>query len=397
MKALSFLGTGNYQPTTYTWNGASCRTRFMPVALRDLFAPEELKVAVTPGATDKHGDDLAEACDYTPVAVPGASGEAAWWKMFNALTDAVEPGERLLVDVTHGYRSQPFLALAVILYLRAVKDVTIERIVYGAFESGTDEESPVVDLTAFLTLIDWARATRQFQDYGDADALKDMFVDMADETRLGDQVALNLRPAGQTLKKASRALALNRPIETLHTAAGFVGEMEAAMDDAMSIPQARPVKRLMLQIAERFSPIGHAEGSVFTSRGFTAQAAMLRLYLDTEQYLQAFTLGQEMLVSWVCIQHDLDPRARGVKADEDQEPKGRAGARSMLHHWTDNEETWAGEPITDLEATVTRLWTRLRTKRNDVAHAGFSYNPMPADDLIEEADELLAEVAAFFE
>jgi len=397
MIALSFLGTGNYQPTRYTWNGASKKTRFMPVALQELFEVEELKVAVTPAATEKHGAALEEACTFTAVDVPGASGESAWWEMFNALTDAVEPGDRLIVDITHGYRSQPFLALAVILYLRTVKDVTIERIVYGAYESGTDEESPVVDLTAFLNLIDWARATRQFQDYGDAEALEEMFVDVANESRLGDQVALKLRPAGQTLKKASRALALNRPIEALQTAAGFVDEMEAAMDDAMSVPQARPVKRLMLQIAKRFSPLGHAEGSVFTSRGFAAQAAMLRLYLDTEQYLQAFTLGQEMLVSWVCIQHDLDPRARGAEPGDDQEPKGRAGARSMLFHWSEHEETLGGEPITDLEATVTRLWTRLRKKRNDVAHAGFSYNPMPADDLMEEADELLAEVAAFFE
>jgi len=108
----------------------------MPVALRELFGPDELLVALTPGARKKHGAALGEACSFAPVEVPPATDEAAWWRIFNALTEAVPEGTTLLVDVTHGFRSQPFLSLAVVAYLRAVKDVEVERIVYGAFEAG---------------------------------------------------------------------------------------------------------------------------------------------------------------------------------------------------------------------------------------------------------------------
>ena len=396
--ALSFLGTGNYGTTEYCWNDKRCETRFMPVALASFFAPDELLVAVTPGAEAKHGEALRAACTHRSVHVPNATEESAWWRMFNALAKAVPKGTTLLVDITHGFRSQPFLSLAVILYLRVVKNVAIERIVYGAYEAGDDGTSPVVDLTSFLNLIDWSVATEQFQQYGDAAPLKDMFVAIADESRLGDRVALNLRPAGETLQVLTRALALNRPIETLEEANGLIEQLEAAMDDAMDVPQAAPIKELMLPVARRFAPLGHAEGSVFTRRGFGAQAAMLRFYVETSQYLHAFTLAQEMLISWVCRMHELDPLSIGHTGQQDNSsPSGRRGARTLMKTWADAEGTNDWSDLTDAEQQVTTWWKTLRDQRNDVAHAGFSYNPTPANDLVAKAESTLLKVADFFD
>ena len=395
--ALSFLGTGRYEPTAYQWNGATCTTKFMPVALQTLFEPDTLLVAETPGAQAKHGADLAAACDYTSVGVPNATAEADWWRLFNALADAVPEDTTLLVDITHGFRSQPFLALAAVLYLRVVKDVSIERIVYGAYEAGTDGTSPVVDLTAFLQLIDWAIATEQFKAYGDAGPLRTMFRDIADESRKGNRVALNLRPAGEALHRVTRALSLNRPIETLTEAEDLVEVLEKAMSDVRSVPQAQPLKRLMLILARRFAPLGHADGSVFAQRGFAAQGAMLRFYVETEQYLQGFTLAQEMLVSWVCIREDYDPLVRGCGGQERAQYNGRVGARTLFSDWSDarnrNADLWTDLP--DKYQQAVTLWDALRDYRNDVAHAGFSHNPTPAQKLIDEAEDVLYAVADF--
>lgn len=402
--ALSFLGTGNYGTTTYLWNEASCETRFMPVALETFFEPDELLVAVTPAAQAKHGAALQEVCTYRPVQVPKATEESAWWRMFNALAEAVPDGTTLLVDITHGFRSQPFLSLAVVLYLRVVKDVTVERIVYGAYEAGDDGTSPVVDLTSFLNLIDWTIATEQFQEYGDAAPLKDMFRAIADESRKGNRVALNLRPAGDVLQKLTRALALNRPIETIETAEGLIDVLEAAMRDAVNVPEARPIKRLMLPVARRFAPLGQAGGSVFAQRGFAAQAAMLRFYVETGQYLQAFTLAQEMLVSWVCVREGYDPLVRGSGGASPEDYTGREGARALLFDWsearTDRQNgnaTGLWQKRTAAEQRAVGLWDDLRDQRNDVAHAGFSHNPTPAKTLVDAAESTLQEVAHFLD
>lgn len=395
--ALSFLGTGRYEPTEYQWNGATCTTKFMPVALNELFAPDTLLVAETPGAQAKHGDELATACDYTSVEVPHATAEADWWRLFNAMADAVPEDTTLVVDITHGFRSQPLLALAVVLYLRVVKDVDIERIVYGAYEAGDGGTSPVVDLTAFLRIIDWAVATEQFKAYGDARPLRTMFREIADETRSSPRMALNLRPAGEALHRVTRALSLNRPIETLTEAEDLVELLEKAMGDVRSVPQAQPLKRLMLVLARRFAPLGHADGSVFAQRGFAAQGAMLRFYVETEQYLQGFTLAQEMLVSWVCIREGYDPLTQGSGGEERAQYNGRKGARALLFDWSDarnsNADLWTDLP--DKYQQAVTLWNALREYRNDVAHAGFSHNPTPAQKLIDEAEDVLYAVADF--
>ncbi len=392
--ALTFLGTGTYDPTTYVWGDQSCTTRFMPVALQSIFGPDELLVAETPRARAKHGDTLRHECEITPIKVPRATEEKAWWRMFNALTEAVPAETTLLVDITHGFRSQPFLSLAVIVYLRVVKDIEVERIVYGAYEAGENRTSPVVDLTSFLNLIDWAKATEQFKQYGDAAPLQDMFDDLADEGALGNRSALHLKPAGRTLQRLTQALSLNRPLETLDEAEGLIEVLEGAMDDAMNVPPAVPARRLMVTLARRFAPLGHADGSAFTSRGLGAQAAMLRFYLQTRQYLQAFTLAQEMLVSWVCVHHDLDPLDRGKAEPERQ---GRRGGRTLLREWDRMNEKERRDALARREMTVIRLWTDLRRLRNDVAHAGFSHNPTPSDQLIEEGETLLVRIADFFD
>lgn len=394
LTVLSFLGTGTYGETTYTWEDRACEARFMPAALQSIFDPDELLVAQTPGAREKHGADLQSACDYTAVGVPRATGESDWWEMFNALAEAVPEDTKLTVDVTHGFRSQPLLALAVVFYLRAVKDVTLERVVYGAFEEGDEGRSPVVDLTSFLDLIDWAQATDQFEKYGDAAPLQDMFQDIAGESRLGDRVALRLKPAGKTLRRLTQALSLNRPMETIEEADGLIEVLDGAMKDAVDVPAAVPVKQLLIQVTERFAPLGHAEGTPFTSRGFTAQAAMLRFYVETEQYLQAFTLAQEILVSWVCVQNDFDPLARGAKKPA---RKGRKGARALLADWDNLSEQKRKSELGTREQTVARQWEQLREKRNDVAHAGFSHNPRPSKELINDAESLLMDIAEFFD
>jgi len=53
--ALSFLGTGQYKTTAYTWDGQRHTTRFMPEALQAIFEPDALFVAETPAAQAKHG------------------------------------------------------------------------------------------------------------------------------------------------------------------------------------------------------------------------------------------------------------------------------------------------------------------------------------------------------
>jgi len=389
--ALSFLGTGDYSETAYRWDERTCTTRFMPVALETLFDPEHLLVALTPGAREAHGEALRRSCSFEAVLVPQATEKSAWWEMFAALTEAVPPDTRLMVDITHGFRSQPFLALAVVVYLRAVKDVEVHRIVYGAFEARSDDNvTPVFDLTPFLHLLDGAEATRIFTEYGDARPLRDTFRTLthADpETRGG--TTSGIQETGDRLARLTTALALNRPHEAFRLSETITEQLQASMEEAMDVPEARPFRRLMLALAKHFAPLGRAGGDPFSADGFTAQAAMLRFYLETEQYLQAFTFAREALVTYACATEGFDPTEEGTYDGEHTEPSGRKGAVSRLQHLSRTT------PTTSQEETLAHLWSDVRHFRNDIAHPDFSDTMSGSGRLIAEAQRTLRSVALF--
>ena len=174
MLALSFLGTGNYQETTYQLGDKRCTTNLMPFAVQQFFEPEQLFVAQTKEASNTHGESLKAKCAYSPIDIPSGRTADELWQIFTTIANAIPENARLVIDVTHGFRSQPIIVLAIALYLQTAKNITIEKIIYGAFDGRrNDNIAPVLDLTPFLEIANWASATEQFLKYGDATRLKD--------------------------------------------------------------------------------------------------------------------------------------------------------------------------------------------------------------------------------
>jgi CRISPR-associated DxTHG motif protein len=151
MLALSFLGTGNYQETTYQLGDKRCTTNLMPFAVHQFFEPERLFVAQTKEANDAHGASLQAKCAYTPIEIPSGRTADELWQMFAMIVNAIPENAKLVIDITHGFRSQPIIALAIALYLQTAKSIKVEKIIYGAFEGrSNDNIAPVLDLTPFL-------------------------------------------------------------------------------------------------------------------------------------------------------------------------------------------------------------------------------------------------------
>ncbi len=76
MNLLTFLGTGNYKPTTYTLDGQTHTSPYAPAATAHFYRPEKTLIVVTDAAEAKHFEALAdEIADVTqPVAIPIPDG-----------------------------------------------------------------------------------------------------------------------------------------------------------------------------------------------------------------------------------------------------------------------------------------------------------------------------------
>ena len=88
--------------------------------------------------------------------------------ILNTLAHAVEPGDSIILDVTHGFRHLPMLALVAARYLAHMRKVTVQELYYGALEMTAPDtkETPVLRLGAMLEMLDWVEALATYDQSG---------------------------------------------------------------------------------------------------------------------------------------------------------------------------------------------------------------------------------------
>jgi len=204
---VSFLGKGDprkgYRRATYRFNADVAYTEtFFGLALTRFVKPDRLILLGTPSSMweiffDRDGVDGAamlplidavaagnvdEQLLHLPrkqlarqlgvpvdcLLIPYARDEAEQAEILRRLASVVQPGERLCIDVTHGFRHLPMLALVAARYLARVVRVEVEEIWYGALEMTPPEgETPVLRLGGLLAMLDWVDALATYDKDGD--------------------------------------------------------------------------------------------------------------------------------------------------------------------------------------------------------------------------------------
>ncbi|WP_028566874.1 TM1812 family CRISPR-associated protein [Salisaeta longa] len=392
---LAFLGTGDYKVAHYQWHDAPpIKTRYVQIAVQKTFDLDGFAVAMTESARAAHGDSLASCMAEQGVAlqdltIPAGNNEDEWWAMFETIVDAIPSDARLTIDVTHGFRSQPLIALAIAVYLEAATHVTVERIVYGSFR-GAHKDAPILDLTPFLDLIEWSVAARQFLRDGSAAQLARLLKEAQAQAHKTDA---DVKPehaqrTGNQLDGLTSAFAVVRPAEIAQERASALhAALEDLQDDVARIKALRPLSFLLTRIQERVAPMQAA--SLYTREGFMAQREMMDFFLQTQQLQQAVTLAREALISHQALQMGLSPEPVPQEA---WDGCGRDRATDYLGALADQHTGRSAE-----EKSLGDLWTRLTGIRNDINHAGMNAQPKKAMTLARNAKAVVEDVQTYLQ
>jgi len=105
-------------------------------------------------------------CEVTLVLIPYCRDDAEQIELLRLMTEQVNDDEHVHMDVTHGFRHLPMLALLSALHLRIARHAHIDGIWYGSFNPDT-KRAPVYDLTGLLQIADWLQALSSFDKDGD--------------------------------------------------------------------------------------------------------------------------------------------------------------------------------------------------------------------------------------
>ncbi|MEN9501708.1 MAG: hypothetical protein RI964_993 [Pseudomonadota bacterium] len=382
MRLISFLGTGNYAETIYTFNDKQSRTRYIAAALSEFFKVDSIIILATKEAYSAHAKGLSDELERLSLpkpdirTIPSGGATEELWKQFEIIHAAVVDNQPASIsfDITHGFRSQPFFAAAVINYLRAtLKNSPDMQAYYGEWRKD-EATSPVWDISTFINLLDWSSSLQSFMKTGHGAGL----AQLARKENISIQKsAKGQRPV--TLDKlASSIRAFSENISTVRveniitgsaTQSGSAANVLACIDKSeKEVKQyLSPLYPVLMELKTKISEV--PANNLFNPTGYKAMLALAKLYVDYERYPEAAIVLRE---GWVSLYAAKD---RSVN-----ELMSKAERSAAEERWYEAEtEKENAEGCADLLGSV----------RNDIQHGGFRPNPNPADKLIKNLNELI--------
>lgn len=404
-KIITFLGTRSIA-TAYDFEGRTYTGHAFAEALRQAVGFDQMLVFTTKAAAETTWPVIEALGDprIHKVDIPDGRDTVELWGLFEALTGEVDPGDIVIFDITHGLRSIPFLIFLAAAYLKEARHVTIERILYGAYELG--RPAPVIDLSDFVGLLDWLTATDRFVGTGDGRDLARLLGEaghfehprrpLTPAEREAETVSKRISSAAGAIERTSQALLTNLIPQAEHASADLIQElMVAAQDLARKAP---PYRLLADQVRATYAPLGaDAPFEDDLALDLSVQRRMVAWYMEKGHIPQALTLMREWMVTAAGCRLGL------TGADLLDHKGARAEVESALNCNSRFWQTGApkGETLPNLPAVMQSwpeakrigdLWNQVANLRNLINHAMMrqTWQQWPVATVIKRCNDIYA-------
>jgi len=403
-KIITFLGDRGAMQTTYSYNKNCYIGGVFAEALRLFCKYDTMLVCVTEKAKTNTWPVLEALQDprIQAIDIPTGRTTEEMWETFQTITKYVDEGDCVIFDITHGLRSLPFLVFLFAAYLKAAKNVTIKAIYYGALELGNKNEgipAPVIDLSEFVSMIDWITATTQFVEIGDGQALASLLKSAipSSEKLKNDPntrpLKNQLKQSAEAIKAISLALSITRPIETME----YANKLEEIIKNATTsfAERAKPFSLLSDKVVQEYGQfaLNNPKDTTTITENLCLQLQMIDWYIKRDKIVQAVTLAREWLVSILVLNLGLGEHMFDIK-------KGRDYAEKALNNATEKRKPEEKRrPITPSNYDeqfeglsqaneLAKVWGTMTGLRNDIAHCGMNLEPQDAATLKKKASSL---------
>lgn len=393
MKLLSFVGTGKYQKTTYFFGDREVETKYVQEAIVRIFGIEKAVLFCTERAKETNLDGVKNRLEAAGVEVevadiPDGLTNEEHWEIFRIINERVEKVERVIFDVTHAFRSIPFISFLAVLYFKELRGIEVERVVYGALEAGTQGRAPLVDMRDFAEVAECMMGVREFLRYGYADNLRDILrkVQRRAYSEGWEEKPRSIGNLGDSLERFSKAVHYARVRDALRY----------AQDAVQYLPEAeRELGRFIPPLKEIVDEIASLERMAFSRDELSplslkASLEVIRFQIERGLILQAVELAREWFVNYLILRLGCEPD-KWLLRDVRIEVERTLGAEINRRRGREAEETKFSERFAQLEdrEELVKTWDRITSLRNDLAHCGMNPNPANLSKLERRGKEIL--------
>ncbi|ABB13876.1 TIGR02221 family CRISPR-associated protein [Carboxydothermus hydrogenoformans] len=446
VKLISFLGTNKYIPCRYKFEEEiSSPSYFIQMALVELLTKKfsyeiEAVIFTTDEAFEKNwlkGEGypgLVEVFNeyqqrnpkfkFRNVMVPSGLFENEIIKIFSKIYNEVEENDNLVFDLTHSFRSLPFLTGIILNYTRLLKNVNILGVYYGAFEvlgpvreveekypDVNDRVAPVISLNYFLEISDWVLAADSFLNSGNAGRIAAL-AQKGFKSIESPEVKRNnnlLQKIAREINKFSLSIATCRALDLagetrtieangqrviLNHKPGIVESLKEMLENAAydEIPELKPFYPIINKIKENFK--NFTEDVVENINHITAWC------LEHDLVMQGYTFLRENIITALCLLNGFDE-----KDQNSRELQGKIATTIALEipedKWNDEVKQYRDfvYKILSEEALVKayKLLNKVSIFRNELAHCQYTGKDISAEKFKNRLSEHLKEFVNFYQ
>ncbi|WFN34156.1 TM1812 family CRISPR-associated protein [Methanogenium sp. S4BF] len=405
MKLISFLGGQEGGAGVYTCAGTSCETRFVQEAICRLLGTVDTAVIFAPeGDRNAAWEPVSAAlvgCGVHPELeiIPDGETEDELWEIFRALENSIDDGEKIVFDITHGFRSLLLVGFLSAAFLRTTGKAEISHVFYSP-DRGEGQPSPLLDLTPFLSILDWTTSVHAFLRSMDGAGINCLANRTAKEAYLSGRLDApeKLSRFAETLDGFALATRMARPVEALNFASGIArdidevtGEMEVFTPPLVEVlDEIRTVGDLGIR---KPNP---DEG--LTWAHVEKELGLIGFMIERGLLLQGVTFSREWMVNVMLLIRYRDGYTEWLNPEIRYEMSQTFGAALLDLKQSPYNPTGLTDWYMQLpwEEQATHLWGELSSIRNDFAHCGMREFPPRITRMDDKAKELYGHLCVFF-
>lgn len=229
-----------------------------------------------------------------PLIMKYGLNEKELWQnfsLFMKLTEIINDGDELYLDITHSFRSIPLFMYLMMDFMQMLnhKKIVLKGLYYGMFEAiGELGYTPVVDLKPLFDISRWIRGVYDFINYGNGYLISELICKQSfDEKNRIDKISENI-------KNISELININYLTDLQNQIKSLKNIINSRYNGTGPIPYIFP---LIQDFISKFSKIEKA--SEF-------QLELSRWYFDNKRYGHGYICLVESILTKLCEIYELD-------------------------------------------------------------------------------------------
>lgn len=414
---VSFLGTGNYEYCNYVYEGKKIsEVRFIQEAIAKIFCEDwsendKIRIFTTEEAYKQHWENNIEKeieglserlsnlnlkIDIKQISIQTGTKKNASLSeinngilsIFDTVYNEISENDEVIYDITHAFRFFPMLGLVLLNYGKLLKNIKIDKILYGAFEViGNPKEvssipmlkrdAPIVDLTYLSLLQEWTSGANEFLNFGSIDKISKLtqqeIKPILIQSQGQDENANLLRDFSKEIQNLINNIKTCRGRELLQ---GDKIKKIKKNIETLKNSFIKPLNPILNKLSSKIEKFTEGEN---IKNGF----ASVEWCIDNGLVQQGFTLLLENIITFIVMRKELDYK--------NETYRNIVSSCFTIISQKIEQEKWTGDAKEYPELTKSILELKILDDlkgeyesigkfRNDINHSGFKDDARQAKD-----------------